>query len=148
MDAARLELQRRNLPIPDSPRAIPTETTGIWSFQGRIPRSGFWAISLSLTVFNLAVEILVEIFGKYGIGVAGLLIDGAFLVLALWISLATQVKRWHDLNRPGWMVLLNLTVIGLPVILVFLGFIRGTAGPNRFGADPLQRSTTAAVTGG
>ncbi len=52
-------------------------------FHGRIPRSRFWAISLSLTVFNLAVEILVEIFSKYGIGVAGLLIDGAFLVLAL-----------------------------------------------------------------
>jgi uncharacterized membrane protein YhaH (DUF805 family) len=147
LDAARLELQKRNLPVPESPPAISIETS-IWSFQGRIPRSGFWVISLSLTVFNLAVGILVELLGKYGIEAAGPLIDGAFLVIALWISLATQVKRWHDLNRPGWMVLLNLTVIGLPVILIFLGCVRGTAGPNRFGADPLQRPTTAAVTGG
>jgi uncharacterized membrane protein YhaH (DUF805 family) len=148
LDAARLELQKRNLAVPESPPVISIEATSIWSFRGRIPRSGFWAISLSLTVFNLAVAILVEILRKYGIEAAGLLIDGVFLVLGLWISLATQVKRWHDLNRPGWMVLLNLTVIGLPVILIFLGFVRGTAGSNRFGADPLQRPTTAAITGG
>jgi uncharacterized membrane protein YhaH (DUF805 family) len=148
LDAARLELQKRNLPVPESPPAISIETTSIWSFQGRIPRSGFWVISISLTVFNLAVGILVGILGKYGIEAAGLLIDGAFLVIAVWISLATQVKRWHDLNRSGWMVLLNLTVIGLPVIVIYLGCVRGTAGPNRFGADPLQRSATAEVTGG
>jgi uncharacterized membrane protein YhaH (DUF805 family) len=148
LDAARLELQKRNLPVPESPPAIAIETTSIWSFQGRIPRSGFWVISLSLTVFNLAVAILVEILGKYGNEAAGLLIDGAFLVIGLWISLATQVKRWHDLNRSGWMVLFNLTVIALPVIAIFLGCVRGSAGPNRFGANPLQRPTNAVVAGG
>ncbi len=149
LDAARLELQKRNLPVPDSPPpAISIKQPSVWSFQGRIPRSGFWAISLSLWVFNLAVGILVQVFGQYGIGVAGILIDGAFLLIAIWISLATQVKRWHDLNRRGWMVLLNLTVIGIPVILAFLGCVRGTAGPNRFGADPLRKPTTAAITGG
>ena len=148
LDAARLELQKRNIPVPESPSAISIETPSIWSFQGRIPRSRFWAIALSLWVFFLAAGILVEIFDKYGIEVAGLLVGSAFFAASLWISLATQVKRWHDLNRSGWMVLLNLTVIGLPVILVFLGCVRGTAGPNRFGAEPLGRPTTAAVTGG
>jgi uncharacterized membrane protein YhaH (DUF805 family) len=148
LDAARLELQKRNLPVPESPPGISIETPSVWSFQGRLPRSGFWVIALSLAVFNLAAGILIEICGKYGIEAAGLVISGAFFVIAFWISIATQVKRWHDLNRSGWFVLFNLTVIGLPAVLVFLGCIRGTAGPNRFGADPLRRATSAAVTAG
>lgn len=146
LDAARLELQKRNLPVPEPPPAISIETTSIWSFEGRIPRSRFWVIALSLTIFYLAVGSLVLDLDKHGIHAAALLIGSGFFVVAFWISVATQVKRWHDMNRSGWMVLLNLTVIGLPVIVVFLGCVRGIAGPNRFGADPLQRPTTAAVT--
>ncbi len=138
LDAARLELQKRNLPVPESPQqATPNKIPSIWSFHGRTTRSGFWAISLSLMVFNLLVGVVVELLGRSGSEPVGLAIDLVFLVICVWISLATQVKRWHDLNRPGWMVLLNLTVIALPVILAFLGFIRGTRGANRFGVDPL-----------
>jgi uncharacterized membrane protein YhaH (DUF805 family) len=61
----------------------------------------------------------------------------AFVVL-VWLALAMQVKRWHDLDNSGWMVLLNLTIIALPIVLIILGCVRGTAGPNKYGSDPLQ----------
>ena len=49
-----------------------------------------------------------------------------------------SVKRWHDRDRSGWWVLLNLLpVIGWLWALVDNGFVRGTRGPNRYGADPL-----------
>lgn len=139
LDAARLQLQKRNLPIPDAPPATASETTSIWSFQGRISRSNFWALWVSLVVISIAVAVMVEFLSRYGSGAVGFLIDAAFLVIVVWIGLAMQVKRWHDLNRSGWMVLLNLTVIALPAIFIFLGFIRGTSGPNQFGTDPLGR---------
>ena len=60
------------------------------------------------------------------------------LVIGVWLSLAIQVKRWHDLDKPGWVVLLNFTIIALPVVWILLGFVRGSAGPNRYGKDPLE----------
>lgn len=50
------------------------------------------------------------------------------------VSLAMQVKRWHDLNRSGWMVLVSFVpIVGFIVNLVCLGFLRGTPAANRFG---------------
>jgi uncharacterized membrane protein YhaH (DUF805 family) len=54
----------------------------------------------------------------------------------MWFMLATCVKRWHDLGQSGWMVLLNFTFVFIPVALVWLGFIKGKKGNNRYGLDP------------
>jgi uncharacterized membrane protein YhaH (DUF805 family) len=51
-------------------------------------------------------------------------------------SLAVGVRRLHDLDRTGWWLLLIITVIGSILLLVWF-CMRGTAGPNRFGPDPL-----------
>jgi uncharacterized membrane protein YhaH (DUF805 family) len=94
------------------------------------------------------------------------------VVIAIWVSwFAIGVKRLHDRNKRGWWILLFyvvpwflgsaanaadkqgndtleiiLALIGLVLGiwgLVELGFLRGTAGPNRFGPDPLQRQVGA-----
>ena len=82
--------------------------------------------------------------------------------LFLWAYLAASIKRLHDRNRSAWWMMLFFVFPGLfnqfadrlddswPVIFVGLvsfvcgiwGFIelcflKGTDGPNRFGADPL-----------
>ena len=47
------------------------------------------------------------------------------------------IKRCHDLNLSGWFLLLYfLPGLGNLVILIMLGFIPGTRGPNRYGPDP------------
>lgn len=49
------------------------------------------------------------------------------------------VQRWHDLNKSGWLVFLNLIpCIGVVFDLILL-FVNGTIGPNRFGPDPLEK---------
>lgn len=86
--------------------------------------------------------------------------------LLLWVYLATSIKRLHDRNRSSWWMLLFFVMPGLysqfgdrledlfgdsyfanlPGLNAFVftvwGFVemyclKGTAGPNRFGADPL-----------
>ena len=48
------------------------------------------------------------------------------------------IKRFHDRDKSGWWVLLNLVpVIGWLWALIDNGFLRGTDGPNRFGENPL-----------
>lgn len=66
-------------------------------------------------------------------GIGGLIAMPGLIAIGL-ASLAAQVKRWHDLDRSGWMVLVSFVpIIGFLVNLVCLGFLRGTAGANRFG---------------
>jgi len=61
----------------------------------------------------------------------------AVSVIAIWVGLAIQIKRWHDRNKSGWWVLINLVpIIGPLWALVEVGFQRGTVGPNRYGPDP------------
>ena len=82
--------------------------------------------------------------------------------LFLWIYLATAIKRLHDRDRSGWWIIPFFIVPGLfdqfsdllpdsywvlpfilPASILWLwGLVemfcrRGTAGPNRFGPDPL-----------
>lgn len=50
-------------------------------------------------------------------------------------------KRWHDIDRSGWWVLLNIVpVIGGLACLIANGFIGGTDGPNQYGDDPLEKT--------
>ncbi len=52
-------------------------------------------------------------------------------------SIAIGVRRLHDLDRSGWWLLLVfIPLIGAIVLLIWY-CAKGTAGPNRFGPDPL-----------
>jgi formylglycine-generating enzyme required for sulfatase activity len=66
-----------------------------------------------------------------------------FSVPFLWVSLAVQAKRWHDLNKSGWMsLILFIPIVGAVCSLVVLGFRRGTVGKNQYDPD----STSVTVT--
>ena len=55
----------------------------------------------------------------------------------LWISVAVQCKRWHDRDKSGWWFLINfIPIIGPLWAFIELGCLRGTMGPNLYGADP------------
>jgi uncharacterized membrane protein YhaH (DUF805 family) len=66
----------------------------------------------------------------------GFALLGIFGLATIIPSIAVQVRRFHDQDKSGWFVLLNLVpYIGALIVLVFM-FIEGTKGPNRFGPDP------------
>ena len=58
--------------------------------------------------------------------------------LAMFIpSIAVSARRFHDLGRSAWWLLIVFTGIGA-LVTFFWFMVRGTEGPNRFGSDPLD----------
>lgn len=116
-----------------------TTESSVWSFDGRIGRFSFWTRGLGWAGANFAAAwfVLSVTNGGESRGVLAIIMNVVWAIGAVWFALATEVKRWHDLDKSGWMVLINLTIVGAPVVSIILTFVRGTTGPNRFGADPL-----------
>ncbi|HEY1394251.1 MAG TPA: DUF805 domain-containing protein [Methylibium sp.] len=104
----------------------------LFSFQGRIPRKIFW-------LYGVLGSLLFALFLGLVLGIAGFedyTIDAIINLLLIWPGLAIMVKRWHDRDKSGWWVLINLIpVIGFVWTLVEGGFLRGSNGPNRYGED-------------
>ena len=62
-----------------------------------------------------------------------------FMIWIFWPSIAVQAKRWHDVNKSAWWLLINIVpIIGPLWALIENGFIAGTTGENRYGPDPLK----------
>ena len=109
------------------------------TFEGRARRSEYWWFVL----FNLIVSIILTVLlgGGRGMGDGGMM--GGSLLANIWSlatllpSLAVGARRLHDIDRTGWWQLIwFIPVIGWIVLIVFFAS-RGTAGPNRFGANPI-----------
>jgi uncharacterized membrane protein YhaH (DUF805 family) len=102
--------------------------------RGRIGRATFWRHGvLALLILDVVGIALMQI----------AMFDGetaqeVVYVVLLWPALVLSIKRWHDIGRSGWFVLVNLIpIVGQFIALVVNGFVPGTVGPNRYGRDPL-----------
>jgi uncharacterized membrane protein YhaH (DUF805 family) len=106
------------------------------STEGRISRSTFWKF---FAIFYIAAAIVGFISKNSGsAAVRGVL--GLLMLPLMVVAIMVQIRRWHDRDKSGWWVLINLVpCIGFVWVLVELGCLPGTTGENRFGPDPLQR---------
>jgi uncharacterized membrane protein YhaH (DUF805 family) len=108
----------------------------LFSFNGRIGRKTFWLFVVPVVLVSLAVNYLSLWLLKNEFFWPASILLIAWLVSLCWVMLAIQVKRWHDLDRSGWMVLINaIPYLGILAALGFLGFFKGSVGNNRFGAS-------------
>jgi len=119
----------------------------LFSFQGRIPRLSFWVGLISIFGIFLAVGgIMNALAGEDGNSKYDSIVGSVLAPLCIWIALAIQIKRWHDRGHSGWRVLINvIPILGPLWVLVELGFLKGSAGANRFGADPLQTAAPVEI---
>lgn len=123
-----------------------------FSFSGRIGRQTYWLSYVLLpivvlivygAIFGVLAGPSLSSFNEDGVPqfspvVYALMAIGAVLYILLIISsLAGQVKRLHDRGRSGWFVLLGFVPLVNIWILIEVAFLKGTVGPNEFGADPL-----------
>ena len=103
------------------------------SLQGRLPRKGFW-------LHGVLALLLAAFFGNALLGIAGVrseIAGGLVNLLLAWPCIAISVKRLHDFDFRGWWILVNFVPgIGSLAMLIANGFVPGTHGPNRFGAEP------------
>jgi uncharacterized membrane protein YhaH (DUF805 family) len=117
-------------------------------FGGRINRARFWRIKIGMLLVNLFFAIWVAIqfqhialnpqhepaHQRWALGAVVLWIA----LITFWVVLAAGVKRFHDRDKSGWWVLINLIPVAGPVwYLIECGFLPGTAGANKYGPDPL-----------
>jgi uncharacterized membrane protein YhaH (DUF805 family) len=119
--------------VADNPFAEPMPPARIlFSFTGRIPRRTYWLWGvLALLGGAAGAFVLLRI-----AGVGESTAETAVRLLVVWPAVAVSVKRWHDRDKSGWCVLINLIpIVGALWTLVENGFLRGTPGPNRFGDD-------------
>ncbi|MCJ2070977.1 DUF805 domain-containing protein [Methylobacterium sp. J-030] len=122
-------------------------------FRGRASRAEFWqftAVLVGLFIVALFVDGAVtqnvdaDLQKKPG-GIFSALLILAHLVPAFSVT----VRRLHDTDHSGWLVLLNY-VPPLNLVIVAFACMRGTVGANRYGTDPLNPmalSTAPAATG-
>jgi uncharacterized membrane protein YhaH (DUF805 family) len=124
----------------------------LFNFDGRIRRTHYWLASIGLAVAaNVLISLIAAVTGMGNIFlmhaegapafgpsllVAAPLVIVVFAV-AIWASLALQVKRWHDRDKSWfWVFIAFIPLVGGLWVLVECGFLDGTQGPNRFGPSP------------
>ena len=128
----------------------------LFSFSGRIPRGAFWGTMILIGILTLFVYLMTSLIAAPGAHlyapggglkhiVASIFVAPnavtsilsfriAWLIVVSWVAIALQIKRWHDLEKTGWLVLLNLLpVVGTLISLVVLGFFKGSSDSNKFG---------------
>ena len=55
-------------------------------------------------------------------------------------SWAVMIRRLHDVNRSGWWILINLTIIGIIPFVYWTCMKKSDEGENRFGSNSLTGS--------
>jgi len=110
-------------------------------FQGRSRRMEYWMFVLFTVLICLVPWILMAVLGGYSSHPSPLALIPALLLLVVALaliipSIAVQVRRFHDQDKSGWLVLLGLIpFVGGLIVFVFM-CLEGTQGPNQYGPDP------------
>ena len=102
-----------------------------FSGAGRVARARYWLITTVGGVLGLALYLIGEL-GNH---------RGAYVLYfaIFWPLLLVGIKRYHDRGKSGlWFLILFIPVIGTIWQAIELGFLRGVAGPNKYGPDPLM----------
>jgi len=114
------------------------------NFSGRSPRSAYWYWVLWMIILGFVAGMLDAVIDvvlgsdhyiTIGHNQYGPL--GTIITLATFLpGLALCIRRLHDVDRSGWWFLIVLTIFGC-IFVIYWACTKGTAGPNRFGPDPL-----------
>jgi len=120
-----------------------------FDFSGRSRRKEYWMFALLWAIVYAVFYVYVfatmpsaeaiqagAAVGAAGLGVAGIVLT-IFALGSLIPAIAVQVRRFHDQDKSGWFVLLNLIPLLGGLIVLVMMCLEGTRGPNRYGPDPL-----------
>ncbi len=121
-------------------------------FSGRARPKEYWMYQLVQGIAIICVFIIMFItiavvgsityeteMNMFGISVAMTMyfLTFGFLIVSYLPGLSVCVRRIHDLNLSGWLMLLAL-VPGGNIALLIMMCLSGTAGENQFGKNPIQ----------
>jgi uncharacterized membrane protein YhaH (DUF805 family) len=106
-------------------------------FSGRASRKEFWSYALALLLVVFAIA---QVIRSLAPDLLLVLLLPMILVeyLAIW---AVAVRRLHDSNKSGWILLIAFVPVGLIVVLLLLA-LPGDPQANRYDPHQDQRSTS------
>jgi len=121
------------------------------SFSGRASRREFWMFFLFMVIACIVCMIIdirlgttLELdlgFGPMPTPYGYVLI--AYLIITLLPGLALSVRRMHDINKTGWILLVQFIPIVGGIWLLVLYCLPGTIGDNQYGPDPYAEAVAA-----
>ena len=113
----------------DFQSAIKLQIDNVLNFNGRAGLSAYWWYALALFIVSIVISIVSAVIGVLAIT---LLFDLVSIVIGL-SGLSVAVRRLHDSDKTGWLLLLGIIpIIGTIAVIVLL-VLPSTPGPNRFG---------------
>ena len=114
-----------------------------FDFQGRSNRSEYWLFVLFWALLSIPYYyvMLSDPTGYMAnpVSMTIVVIYGLAGLASFIPSLAVSVRRLHDTDKSGWLLLLWLIpLLGALILLVFF-ILPGTKGSNKYGPDPLAK---------
>lgn len=113
----------------DFQSAIKLQIENVTNFQGRASLSAYWWYALALFVVDIVLEIFSVAIGSFPLTMLIILV----MFVAGLSALSVAVRRLHDTDKSGWMLLLGLIPFLGGIIVLVLMLLPGTPNPNRFG---------------
>ena len=108
-------------------------------FDGRARRKEYWMFIL----FNFIIAVVLNVIFIIAVVlnvidyILGAAILGSLYGLAVFLpSLAVQVRRLHDINKPWYWIFITLIPLVGAIWMIVLMATEGTRGDNDFGPDP------------
>lgn len=104
-----------------------------FSFRGRISRAMWWLAKAVWLGSACLIGPLQQDSSETIYTVLALLWSPLFL----WSWIVLDIKRFHDRNLSGWLLLVGVVpIIGSIYCFVHLGFLPSDSGKNRYGPPP------------
>ena len=130
-------------------------TTRYFDFHGRAGRAEFWSYIAVFAVITVIAEIAVHLFAIAPVQI----LFTAWSIGCFLPTVGIAIRRLHDINRSGWLLvtplvpgflmlllffwlwpvtmLLAASMLGLMTYLAYLCLQPGMSGDNRYGPAPL-----------
>ncbi len=105
-------------------------------FNGRSRRKEYWMFVLFQMIFAIVAMSLDNLFGLAYENIGYGPIYGVFGLTMFIPGLAVSIRRLHDVDKSGWMMLIALIPLIGAIWLLVLFVTEGTRGPNKYGPDP------------
>ena len=108
-------------------------------FSGRSSRQEYILFYIFITLVPFLLGVIEELLGFFPS--TDYTIFGIIFNLAVFLpTWAVTIRRLHDVNRSGWWILINLTIIGIIPFVYWTCMKKSDEGENRFGSNPLTGS--------
>ena len=107
-------------------------------FSGRARRKEYWMFALFNMIFAIVAVVLDNVLGVAMIGVGYGPIYGLYMLAVFIPGLAVTVRRLHDSDNSGWMLLVALIPLIGAIWLLILTVSDSSFEDNRYGSNPKE----------